>query len=98
MQFSHLAPLRRHVRELGASSESKKNEIAIMHYYAELCGIMRENYAELCIIMHLVVGLPSAMTAGRRELLGMGTASESASAGGRRTFPGTTGRTEQRAD
>ena len=57
MQFSHLAPLRRHVRELGASSESKKNEIAIMHYYAELCGIMRENYAELCIIMHLVVGL-----------------------------------------
>ena len=28
-----------------------------MHYYAELCGIMRENYAELCIIMHLVVGL-----------------------------------------
>ena len=44
-----------------ASSERapkvKKNEIAIMHYYAELCGIMRENYAELCIIMHLVVGL-----------------------------------------
>ena len=46
-----------------ASSERapkvKKNEIAIMHYYAELCGIMRENYAELCIIMHLVVGLLS---------------------------------------
>ena len=28
-----------------------------MHYYAELCGIMRENYAELCIIMHLVVAM-----------------------------------------
>jgi hypothetical protein len=53
MQFSHLATLRRHVRELGASSESKKKRdcdyallCIIMRNYAELCGIMRENYAE----------------------------------------------------
>ena len=52
MQFSHLAPLRRHVRELGASSKSIKNEIAIMHYYAELCGIMRNYARKLCRIMH----------------------------------------------
>ena len=65
MQFSHLAPVRRHVRELGASSESKKktrSRLCItMRNYAELCGIMRENYAELCIIMHLVVGLPERL-------------------------------------
>ena len=38
MQFSHLAPLRRHVRELGASSESKTKRDCD---YAELCRIMR---------------------------------------------------------
>ena len=39
-----------------ASSERapkvKKNEIAIMHYYAELCGIMRNYARKLCGIMH----------------------------------------------
>ena len=49
MQFSHLAPVRRHVRELGASSESKKKRDCD---YALLCGIMRNYARKLCGIMH----------------------------------------------
>ena len=49
MQFSHLVPLRRHIRELGASSESKKKRDCD---YALLCGIMRNYARKLCGIMH----------------------------------------------
>ena len=49
MQFSHLAPVLRHVRELGASSESKKKRDCD---YALLCGIMRNYARKLCGIMH----------------------------------------------
>ena len=49
MQFALLAALRRHVRELGASSESKKKRDCD---YAELCGIMRNYARKLCGIMH----------------------------------------------
>jgi hypothetical protein len=59
MQFSRTVPLRRLVRDLGLSSEHKKNEIAILQKNMQ-------NNAELCKNMHLVVGLqefqPNACT------------------------------------